>query len=166
MGSLFSSPSKQANAAASASQGISQQDIAQLENYVSGQQQQLRGAISGLGPNPYFAAGNQMNPANYRINPADTVGFGSQGPGTQTVVASNPVQANPYPSPQTTNPSPTPPANQPPPSTTPPTPPTTPKPIQPPTQKPIGPNPNLTNGDLPPSRIAPMPIRVQQPRMQ
>jgi hypothetical protein len=60
MSSLFSSPSKQASQAASASEAISQQDIQQAENYVNTSEGQERGAIQGLGANPYIAAGNAM----------------------------------------------------------------------------------------------------------
>lgn len=54
----------------------------QLESYVGQQQQAERGAIAGLGPNPYFAAAQQMNPGAYRVNPAQTQTFGASGPGT------------------------------------------------------------------------------------
>ena len=82
MSSLFSSPSKQATAAAQASQQISQQDIQQLEDYISGQQGQLRTAIGQQGPNPYFGAAQQLNPQAYYTNPNNTVTYGAQGPGT------------------------------------------------------------------------------------
>jgi hypothetical protein len=83
--SLFSSPSKQAAQAASAEQGVSQQSIDQAEAYVSGQQQQERGAIQGLGDNPYFSAAQTLSPTP--VNPSNTVQFGSSGPGTTQVGA-------------------------------------------------------------------------------
>ena len=94
MSSLFSSPSKSANAAASAQQGISQQAINEAEQYVGQTEAQERGAISGIGDNPYFAAASSMNPANYAVNPNDTITFGSSGPGT-TVPTSAFQQAPP-----------------------------------------------------------------------
>lgn len=82
MGSLFSSPSKQAGQGASQVQGIDQNMINQLEQYTGQQQQALRGAVAGIGANPYFAAGQAMSPDAYRINPAQTQTFGTSGPGT------------------------------------------------------------------------------------
>ncbi len=75
MGTMFSSPSKQATAAAKGSQGISSQDIAQMEKYVNNQQTKLRGAISGLGPNPYFSAGGAMGSPT-KMDPTNMVSFG------------------------------------------------------------------------------------------
>ncbi len=82
MSSLFSSPSEQAQAAASATGAIDQNIINQIEGYTTGQQGQLRGAISGVGPNPYFDAAVQMSPSGYAVNPQYTATFGSSGPGT------------------------------------------------------------------------------------
>ena len=79
--SMFSSPSKQASAAASASGQEAQQVIGQLEQYTDQHQQQLRDAISGMGANPYFSAAQQLNPQAYYTNPSDTVTFGNAGGG-------------------------------------------------------------------------------------
>lgn len=78
MGSVFSSPSKQAQQSSSAVQGINSQDIAQAEQYVSQQQAALRTAL-GQQTNPYFEASAKMNPSGYGVNPHDTVTFGSNG---------------------------------------------------------------------------------------
>jgi len=75
MGAMFSSPSKQATAAAKGSQGISSQDIQQIEKYTQNQQAKLRGAISGLGPNPYFSAGSAMGSPT-QMSPTNMVNFG------------------------------------------------------------------------------------------
>jgi hypothetical protein len=82
MGSLFSSPQKQAQGAESTVQGIDQQDIQQVENYVAAQQGQERSAIANLGENPYFQAASTLSPSSYAVNPSDAVAFGSSGPGT------------------------------------------------------------------------------------
>lgn len=72
MSSLLSSPSKQAQSAASAQQGISQQAIADAEKYVDTKSGELRGAIGGLGPNPYLEAGKTLAPNAYQVNPQHT----------------------------------------------------------------------------------------------
>lgn len=82
LGTMFSSPGKQASQAASASDQAASQVIGQLENYTDTHQQQLRDAIAQQGPNPYFAAAGQLDPQAYYTNPSDTVNFGSGGPGT------------------------------------------------------------------------------------
>lgn len=99
MGALFSSPSKQASQAASAMQGLDASQISNLENYVNTQQQNLRGAIAGQGPNPYFAAAGGMSPSNYAVNPSDTATFGmsagnglTSGSPTMTGPQQNPFQ--------------------------------------------------------------------------
>jgi hypothetical protein len=74
--SLFSSPSQNAAQAAQATASASDAQIAQEEQYVSGSEQQLRGAIAGLGPNPYFTA--PAAPA--AVNPANTTNFFSPTP--------------------------------------------------------------------------------------
>jgi hypothetical protein len=84
---MFSSPSKQAGQAASASQGISQQTIDQAENYNAQQQGQERSAIAGLGDNPYIAAADQLAQTPPKITPtaANTSTFATPGPaGTTT----------------------------------------------------------------------------------
>jgi hypothetical protein len=80
MSSLFSSPSKQASSAASAEQGISQQDIAQAENYVNTQEGQLRSAIPSGASNPYLNAASSVSPSTYKVDPANTVAFGNSAP--------------------------------------------------------------------------------------
>lgn len=76
------SPTKSGTQSGSGAQALNQQMINQLESYVGQQQQSERGAIAGLGPNPYFKAAEQMNPAAYKVNPGATQTFGSTGPGT------------------------------------------------------------------------------------
>jgi hypothetical protein len=75
--SMFSSPSKQAQAAASAQQGLSQQAIAQAEQYANQTATNEQNAIANVGANPYFGAAAQMNPGAYTVNPQNTVTFGS-----------------------------------------------------------------------------------------
>lgn len=83
MSGLLSSPGKQAQQGASGLQGIDQSTINQLEQYVGQQQQNERGAIAGVGANPYFTAAQAMNPSAYAVNPAQQQVFGSTGgPGT------------------------------------------------------------------------------------
>lgn len=82
LGSMFSSPGKQASQAASAAGASASQVIGQLQQYTDQHQQQLRDAIAGQGPNPYFEAAQQVNPQAYYTNPSDTVTFGTSGPGT------------------------------------------------------------------------------------
>lgn len=60
-------------------------EIANEENYVSGQEGQLRSAISNLGPNPYFTAGGSMSPSAYAVNPANSASFGTAAPQTTAV---------------------------------------------------------------------------------
>ena len=74
--------SSKASQAASGEQGSLQSVLNQLESYTGQQQQAERGAIAGIGANPYFAAGQKMNPDAYRMNPGQTQTFGSSGPGT------------------------------------------------------------------------------------
>jgi hypothetical protein len=101
---LFSSPQKQAQSAATTAEGISSQEIGSpgpinvpnanggsttvapsgsgLEGYIQTEQEAEQAAIAGLGTNPYFSAAGNMSPSNYAVNPADTVTFSNQGPGT------------------------------------------------------------------------------------
>jgi hypothetical protein len=101
--SLFSSPSKQANAAANAQQGLTDHTIQQLEDYVGTQQGQERSAIAGLGTNPYLGAAAQMNPSAYRVDPSNTQTFGqgahaglSQGASTSQTAGIPPSSSNPF----------------------------------------------------------------------
>ena len=71
MGALCSDPASNAAAAASATASADNAELAQEQSYVSGQEQQLRGAIAGLGPNPYFQPPNAPAP----VNPANTTNF-------------------------------------------------------------------------------------------
>lgn len=105
MGSLFSSPGKQAQQAAQATGNIDQAMIGQMEGYVDTHQQQLRDAIAGLGPNPYFGAA--PGTGAYKVDPANTVqaGPGALPPGltpgggtTQGTLA--PGGGNPFAAPQ------------------------------------------------------------------
>jgi hypothetical protein len=96
MGSMLSSPSKQASQASSAVQGQDAGEIAQYEQYVSAQEGQLRDAISQQ-TNPYFQAAKEMNPSGYAVNPKDVVSFGSSGPGTTSAKNSINGPTNPTP---------------------------------------------------------------------
>ena len=80
MGSLF-----QKNPGQSAASGLGAQlqpIINQIEQYTGQQQQAERGAVAGLGENPYFMAAQAYNPSAYRVDPTMTQTFGSSGPGT------------------------------------------------------------------------------------
>ncbi len=55
MPGLFSSPSDNAAQAASATANADNAEIANEEQYVNTAEGNLRGAIAGLGPNPYFS---------------------------------------------------------------------------------------------------------------
>jgi len=57
---LFSSPTKQGQQSGQAQQGLAQNEINQMENYVGQSEAQQRAAISGLGQNPYF--GGEQKP--------------------------------------------------------------------------------------------------------
>lgn len=88
MGSLLSSPGKQAQQGASGLQGVDQNIINQIEQYTGQQQQAERGAIAGIGKNPYFGAAQQMSPAPYAVNPNQTQTFGvAGGPGVHLASA-------------------------------------------------------------------------------
>jgi hypothetical protein len=82
VGNLFQKPGQQASQGASQVQAMDQQMLNQLESYTGQQQQAERGAVAGVGANPYFAAAQSMNPGAYRVNPASTQTFGTSGPGT------------------------------------------------------------------------------------
>ncbi len=73
----------QAGSTAAATAGqYAQQAISEIEKYTSAQQQAMRGAIQGMGANPYFAAMSGLSPKP--VNPNDSITFGS--PTTQTPV--------------------------------------------------------------------------------
>jgi hypothetical protein len=72
---LFSSPSKQAQQAASAEQDIATGEIKQVEAYNDQKQQELRSGIAGL-DNPFFAAASQSDPSAFQVNPSATVAYG------------------------------------------------------------------------------------------
>jgi hypothetical protein len=80
MSSLFSSPSKTAEAAASGEQGVANNDTATAEKYVATTEGQERNAIASQGQNPYYAAAGTMSPSNYAVNPKDTVAFAAPTP--------------------------------------------------------------------------------------
>lgn len=82
---MFQSPSKQANAAAQASQGLSDHTLAQIKQYTDQSATNEQNAIGNMPNNPYFTAGSLMNPSAYKINPAATTTFGEQAsPGLMT----------------------------------------------------------------------------------
>lgn len=88
---LFSSPSDSAAQAASATAAADNAEIGQEEQYVSGAEGQLRGAIAGLGPNPYFTAPAAPAP----VNPGNTATFATPGPkGTSTNLFAAPASSN------------------------------------------------------------------------
>lgn len=98
IGSAFSSPSKAGQQAASSELSTLQPLINQQETYQSGQEQNLRNAISGLGPNPYFGAGGTGTPPP--IDPTtNTATFSSAGPGTQVAGNAPPAVVAPAASP-------------------------------------------------------------------
>jgi hypothetical protein len=94
---LFQSPGSQAQSAATATAGLQNQEIQQLEGYTSGQEQQQRGAIAGLGANPYFGAAGNMSPAGYAVDPSKTASFSAPPPpqqGNSNYFALPPAPAN------------------------------------------------------------------------
>jgi hypothetical protein len=89
---LFSSPSDNAAQAAAATSTADNAEIANEENYVTTSEGQLRGAIAGLGPNPYFTPPTPPAP----VNPGNTTTFSTPGPkGTTTAGASSNLFAAP-----------------------------------------------------------------------
>lgn len=80
IGDMFTTPQQKAQSAATATQGIDNAEISQEQQYVSGQEQQLRNAISGLPPNPYFAAAGSMSPSGYAVDPKNTTSFSTSAP--------------------------------------------------------------------------------------
>ena len=93
---LFQSPAQQASSAASAEQGISQQDIQQGENYVNQQEGQLRANIPSGAANPYLNAAASMKPSGYAVNPANTAPSGQpNAPTGGTVNGFTPPQGQP-----------------------------------------------------------------------
>ena len=82
---MFSSPEKLSSHAASKSQDISQGFINQEKDYIDKKQGEERAAISGLGPNQYFAAAGKMDPSKYKMDPANVASFSApQPPGGMT----------------------------------------------------------------------------------
>lgn len=89
VGSLFSSPSKQAEQTGQAEQGLAQNEINQAENYVNTSESNQRAAIAGLGDNPYFGSTTNGQtssplPAPTQVNPSYTASFGPTGQVPQT----------------------------------------------------------------------------------
>jgi hypothetical protein len=93
MPGLFSSPSQNASQAASATASADNAEIGQEEQYVNASEGNLRNAIAGLGPNPYFT--NPNTPAN--VNPAATANFSAATPqsGSSSNLFAKPAQAAP-----------------------------------------------------------------------
>ena len=99
MPDLFSSPAQNASQAATATAAASNAEIGQEEGYVNTSEANLRNAIAGLPPNPYFTP--PAPPA--AVNPGNTAAFATPGPkGTTTAGASNNLFAA-APPPQPTN---------------------------------------------------------------
>lgn len=77
MPGLFSSPSDNAAQAASATSTADNAEIANEEQYVNTSEGNLRSAIAGLGPNPYFTPPKAPAP----VSPGNTANFFSATPG-------------------------------------------------------------------------------------
>lgn len=77
---MFSSPEKLSSHAASKSGDISQGFINQNKDYIDKKQGEERAAISGLGPNQYFAAGDKMDPTKYKMDQANVASFSAPPP--------------------------------------------------------------------------------------
>ncbi len=91
MPGLFSSPSQNASEAATATANASNAEIGQEEGYVNTSEANLRNAIAGLPPNPYFSGAKP--PA--QVDPKNTVAFGTPGPaGTSTNLFAPPQSTN------------------------------------------------------------------------
>lgn len=82
LGSMFASPSKQAQAAASNVENETADAAQQALNYQEQIGGQARSAIGGLGDNPYFTAAGTMSPSSMQTDPANATTFGASGPGT------------------------------------------------------------------------------------
>jgi hypothetical protein len=108
MTTMFSSPSKQGQQAASASEGISADEMAQLQNYINTTNTALRGTIGGnTGGNGHgvsnsgtgggfidYAPGGQSIKSTGAAPAAPPQSFAPQGPPAQSGIAPAPV-ANP-----------------------------------------------------------------------
>ena len=95
MPDLFSSPAQNASQAATATAAASNAEIGQEEGYVNTSEANLRNAIAGLGPNPYFTAPAPPAP----VNPGNTATFSTPGGKGTTTGA----PANAFAAPQPTN---------------------------------------------------------------
>lgn len=76
MPGLFSSPSQNASQAATATASADNAEIGQEEAYVNQSEGNLRNAIAGLGPNPYFTP----PPVPAPVDPKNTATFSTPGP--------------------------------------------------------------------------------------
>jgi hypothetical protein len=90
---LFSSPTQNANASATATGNATNAELNNEENYVNSSEANLRGAIAGLGPNPYFTSTKPPAP----VNPSATANFSSAAP------QNGGASANLFAAPQSTN---------------------------------------------------------------
>lgn len=79
LGSMFSSPGKQASQAAQGTEGAMMPVLQELQQYTSGEQEKQRGAVENMQPNPYFHAAQQLNPQAYYTNPNGTATFNATG---------------------------------------------------------------------------------------
>jgi outer membrane protein TolC len=75
MPGLFSSPSDNAAQAAQTTASADNAEIGQEEQYVNAAEGQLRSAIAGLGPNPYFSGGTPPAP----VSVSNTTNFQNTG---------------------------------------------------------------------------------------
>lgn len=89
---LFSSPSSQAKDAATTQAGLQNNEIQQEQGYVNTSEQNLRNAIQGQGPNPYFAGAEQLKPTP--VNPGNTANFFTPPPAGASAPAGPPPQTS------------------------------------------------------------------------
>ena len=105
MPGLFSSPSDNAAQAAQTTASADNAEIGQEEQYVNAAEGQLRSAIAGLGPNPYFSPPSAPAPAN----PNNTATFTQPTPqatGGNLFASPQPASGNVFAVPATRQPQP------------------------------------------------------------
>lgn len=98
MGAICTSPAQNAQQAATATASADNAEIGQEEGYVNNSEANLRGAIAGLGPDPYF----QAPPPPAPVNPANTTNFSTPAPQQPAVPQTQaiPPRGNPFAAPQ------------------------------------------------------------------
>jgi hypothetical protein len=92
MGALCTSPAQNAQQAATATATADNAEIGQEEGYVNNSEANLRGAIAGLGPDPYFQPPAPPPP----VNPANATNFTAAAPQAQPTPQAAGITQNPF----------------------------------------------------------------------